>query len=207
MGGFLGSLTGSNTEGKLKAQRAEITKGRDQAKDQYTQGEGTAQGYMQPYVQGGQQFYDTYKNALLGGNNDWYHNNDALQESRRLDLLRQARASNAAGQYAGVDGSRSGPGALADARVNAENYYRALGLLQGGAAAGQNAAGNAAGIAQWGASGRAGADMNAANGLAQSYGESAKNSNTFAQNLLGLGGLAVQAYTGMPKPKTGNNIG
>jgi len=211
-GKLWGSITGDSAEEKLRKQRGEITAGRDAANSQYTNAETAAHGAMDPYVQGGRQFYDTYKNLLgMGTPEDqqraWggYLNNDVLQKSRQLDIMRAQRASNAGGNYGGVDGARSGVGALADSRVNYDNSQRYLQQVAGGAAAGQAAAGTDAQISQWGGAGRAGADMGAANGLANSYGESAKNANTFGKNLFdlfGTGGGLLAKYYGW-----GNNLG
>lgn len=210
LGGLIDSFTGKGAEKQLQNQRGAITSGRDTANSEYTRGETGAQGYLQPYRDQGGNAFKTYGDTLGINGADardaaqkTYLSDPVLQ--RQLDLQQKQR-----GQVANARGGwGSGADALAASRVNLQGYGDWQNRLGQMGQQGQAAAGQGANIAEWGASGRAGSDMGAANSLAQSYGESAKNSNTLAQNMIGLGGLAVSAYTGVPvgRPASSNNLG
>lgn len=208
MAGFLGMLTGGNANDRLNATRNEINAGRGRAQGEYTAGEATAQGYIQPWLdRGGRRMYD----ATLGLNgadpneaNKAYFNNRAGQEQLALQQKQRGWASNSRGGYGTATDS------LAAARINAGDYEKWRNRLAGVADQELGAAGTAAGISQWGAAGRAGAEQGATNALAQIGTQQAQNENTLAQNLIGAGSTLASLYTGMPmRPaqRRGNNIG
>lgn len=211
LGGLVDSFTGVGAEKQLQKGRDALTAGRDASNSEYAKGEAGAQGYLKPYQQQGGDAFRMYGDTLgVNGTGardaaqSTYLSDPVLQ--RQLDLQQKQRgwASNARGGWgAGAD-------ALAASRVNLQGYGDWQNRLAAAGQQGQAAAGQGAGIAQWGASGRGGADMGAAGGLNSSYGQSATNSNTFAQNLIGLGAIGVSAATGVPmggRPPGSNNLG
>ncbi len=164
---------------------------------------------FQPYLQGGQQDYATYRNALAngtggaGGFDEQYFGNGALQRSRQLDLMRTQRRSNAGGNF------QTGAGELADSRVNQDYYQtarndwlnREKGMVDLG----------------YGAAGASGAGyLNTGNALANAYGQNAQiqyqggkdlagADNTLVQNAIGATAAVGSFYGG--RGGGGNNNG
>ncbi len=193
---FLGSLgssfSGKGAEEQLQAGRNSINKNKTAAQGYYTGGEANALQYQQPWLnRGGRNYYD----ATLGINpnmsandaNKAYFGNQALQDQVALQQKQRGWMSNSRGGYGG------GADALAAARVNQENYGNWQNRLADVASGEERAANTASGISQWGAAGRAGAEMGAMGANTDLYKQSALNSNTLAQNTMGLGTLAAKA--------------
>jgi hypothetical protein len=211
MAGFFKQLakgiTGSGAEGELNKGVAAVGQGKTTTQGFYNEGETKAQGYIAPWLdRGGRRMYDATLGLSGAGARDaaqdTYLSDPILQRQLALQQKQRGWHSNARGGYG------SGADALAASRVNLQGYGDWQNRLAGVAGQELGAAGQAAGISQWGAAGRAGAEQSASNALGNLYQQKAQNANTLAQNMFGLGGLAVQAYTGMPMPKKqGNNIG
>lgn len=217
---MLGSLFDSFTG---KSARADIDKGigavqgnTGKAIAAITDYGGRARGEFDPYVQGGHASYDLGLDTLgvhgadaRSSAESLYNTDDFLAKQRDLDLKRSGWKTNAAGFGAATPGSMPGSGvaALADSRTRLAGYGDWQNKLLALGQQGQAAAGSAAGVEQ-----NTGAEIGNAygtegNSLASLYGNRANSENTFAQNLIGLGGLAVSAYTGMPTRRPGGGAG
>jgi hypothetical protein len=210
--GFFGDLVGGFTG---KSARKDIDKGigavnenTGKATGAITAGADEAKGYLDPYRQQGGRAFGMYGDTL-GVNGldararaqDIYTSDPILAQMRDLDAKKQGWAFNARGGYG------SGAHALASNRAMLENYGNWQGQLNQLGQQGQAAAGATANIAQQAGRDVAGAYGQNSAALAGLYGERAKTQNTLAQNMLGLGGLAVGAATGMPIGFGGNNLG
>lgn len=195
LGGLIDSFTGEGAKRELDAGIAAQTKGRDEALGAVRSSGQAAQGYISPYRDTGGRGFQLYADTLglngTGARGDaqkLYLSDDLLQ--RQLDQAQKQRgwASNARNQWGtGVD-------ALAAQRVSMENYGNWQNRLSGVGQQGQQAAGTAANIEQGTGAAEAGIYQNNANALAGLYGQKAQANNTFAQNLIGLGGTMVRAF-------------
>jgi phage-related protein len=207
-GDLWGGFTGDAADDELDKGVGAVNANTGKATGAITAGADKAQSYLSPYVQQGGRAYGMYGDALGVNGADAraraqgiYTSDPILQQMRDLDAKRSGWAFNARGGYG------SGAHALASNRAMLENYANWQNRLAQAGQEGQAAATGSANFSAQAGRDLAGAYGQSSNALASLYGEKAKAQNTFAQNMLGLGGLAVQAYTGMPKPKTGNDIG
>jgi hypothetical protein len=193
---FLGSFFGSD-------QKKAINQGYKQSNALMEKGYGDATGYynqaassFDPYVQQGQQGQQAYTNALglngAAGSQaayDAYASNPAMQAANNYGMDSLSKKYNALGQ------SDSGANRLAMARAGVENYDRYLNHLSGLGQQGLQATGAQSGVRQgqgdmamgYGAT-LAGNAINKGNALAQA-------SNIGINNLLGVAGLGIKAYT------------
>ena len=194
-GDLIDSFTGAGARRELDAGIAAQNQGRDQALGAVRSSGATAQSYITPYRDTGGRGFQLYADTMgingTGARDDaqkLYLSDDILQ--RQLDQAQKQRgwATNARNQWGtGVD-------ALAAQRVSLENYNNWQNKLGGIGQQGQQAAGTAANIEQNTGNAEAGIYQNNANALAGLYGQKAQANNTFAQNLIGLGGTMVRAF-------------
>lgn len=193
--GFLDSFTGKSARKDIDKGIAAVSKGRDDAIATYRAAGTEAKGYLEPYREGGEKGFNLY-NDTLGVNGTGardaaqgtYLSDDILQKQLALQQRNRGWASNARGAYA------TGADALAASRINLQGYGDWQNRLAGVGQQGQQAATTTAGIAQNEGAGVAGAYQNATGQTAGLYGQRAQTQNTLAQNLIGLGGVAVSAF-------------
>ncbi len=223
LGGLVDSFTGKGARRDIDKGIGAVQAGKTAAQGYYTQGEGNAQGYIQPFLnRGGREMYDAtlgLREGVAPGSRAAAQNNyfgdDVLQRQLDASLKRQGQVSNASGQ--GGYGARgygpwaSGQAGLAANRVMLQNYGNWQNRLAGVAGEEQNAAGTAAGISQWGAAGRAGVEQGANSALAGLYQNRAQTENALAQNIIGGIGAVGTFFGGRPAPQGGgqtygNNI-
>lgn len=206
--GIFDSFTGAAQKKQLgKAKAAAdgyLTTGQTDATNYTNEGFGQAQGYLQPYAQGGQQADTMYKNAL--GVNGAPAQSQFMSQYQSADPFRQWNEDQAQRslmrQMQAQGWGQSGVAALASARGSMErgsqdyqNYMNRLGQYAG---QGAQIAGQQSGLA----AGRGNALSNIAGGFAQqragneiNYGNAmAASEGVLMNNLLGLGGLATKAF-------------
>lgn len=202
LGGLVDSFTGAGARRQLEAGMEKATgvqtEARDQALGASRAGYAEARGYLRPYAENGQKASGLYNDTLGINGADarsraqaLYNSDDMLAQNRAYDLKRSGWQKNSSGDFS------SGTAALADSRIRMRGYGDWQNRL---GQAGQQGYGASAGLADiasrdgsaaagiydnWGR-GMAGAYQNGYNALAQ-------NENTFAQNLIGVGGLALRA--------------
>ena len=202
--GFFSNFSGGDSRRDIRNGLGQangyLTEGRDTAQGYYDRGYETSQGYLDPYIQGGLKGQGAYDD-LMGLNGpeararaqEQYYSSDALTQGKLgQDQNAMLRAMNARGS------SNSGAGALAAERVSQQNYGQFLdrynnraqqgfGAAQAGGANANQYAGNSANL-QYGTAQQMGANaISASNAMSQTR-------NTGMNNLLGLGGLALQGY-------------
>lgn len=196
-----GAFTGSSQKKAINAADKQATnalmQGYSDASGYYNQ---AASGY-DPYVQSGQQGQTAFMNALgLNGQAgaqsayDAYASNPALQAANNYGLDSLAKKYNSAGRM------DSGANQLAMSRAGVENWQNYTNQLSGLGQQGLQATGAQSAVRAgqgdmamgYGAT-RAGQAISKGNALAQ-------NASTGINNLLGLGGLAINAYTGWSNP-------
>lgn len=196
---LVGGFTGSAAKKQLNKGISAVKEGTQQQTGAYQTYGNQAQGYVAPYRESGERFNRLYGDAY-GVNGvpartaaqDLYLSDDVEGRGRTYDLSRSGRAMNASGNFT------SGTAALADSRIRDSRYWNWVNGLERGAGQGQNAAATSAGLAQQTGGQIGGAYGNQSGQLANLYGQQAANANTLAQNVIGVGGLAVSAATGMP---------
>ena len=205
MGNWLSAFTGSAGKKAINSSYNQANAAYDQgnvhARADIDKGYAEGKGYIDPIVQsggaGGKMYRDTLgingaeaRSAAQGT----YLSDDVLARIREQGIQRSGQVSNSAGGY------NSGAGALADSRVNLENYGNWQNRLAGQEARGDQAAGLGANLAYNTGQSQADREMSYASakaGAAVGKGAAlATNENTGINNLLKLGGLGVQAYTG-----------
>ena len=197
---FTGAAQAKTIKKGMQAGTSLIDTGQAGASNALSTQNAVAQGYVSPYMQSGGQFQQGY-NDLLGLNGDdarrvaqaRFTSDDLLNEQTRQGQNAALRLANARGM------GGSGAALLADARVRNEGYQRYLDRFQQGGQQGLAAAGlgadlasrygsNLASLIFGGAQQKAGIQMSGANALAQAQ-------SILPQNLLGLGSMALQAFT------------
>jgi hypothetical protein len=204
---IVGGFTGANARKDIDKGIGAVNANTGQATGAIRQYSDEAKGYLSPYRDQGGRAFGLYGDTLgvngadaRGVAQDLYTSDPILAKQRELDQKRTGWAFNARGGYGAP------VHALAESRANLENYGNWQNQLAGMGRQGQEAANTMAGIAQNEGAGIAGAYGQNSAQLANLYGERAKTQNTLAQNMLGLGGLAVSAFTGMPVGGM-NNLG
>ncbi len=202
------SFTGSGAKKELNKGIAAVNQGRDQAVGAFQQYGEQARGELDRYRdEGGKAF--TLHNDSAGVNGadargaaqGLYLSDDILAKTRADAIKRSGQMANAGGGY------NSGAAALAASRVNQQAYGDWQNRLAGIGQQGQQAATTMSGIDQNTGAGVAGSYQTGGQQAAGLYGQKALAANTLGQNLIGLGSLAVSAYTGMPtkSPNSGVN--
>jgi hypothetical protein len=198
---ILGAFTGSS-------QKKAINAADKQATNALMQGYSDASGYYNqaadlynPWIQQGQQGQTQYMNSLglngAAGSQaayDSYMSNPAYQSANNYALGNLEKKYNAGGL------SDSGANRLAMSRAAVEQYGAYQNQLSGLGQQGLQATGAQSGVRAgqgdmamgYGAT-RAGQAINKGNALAQ-------NASTGINNLLGLGGLGINAYTAWANP-------
>ncbi len=201
--GFTGKGAQKRLDQGLAQGTAALGQGRDAATGAIKSGGQEARGYLQPYREQGGRSYGLYGDTLgVNGADarksaqDLYLSDDILQQQLALQQKQRGWHSNSRGGYG------SGADALAASRINLLNYGNWQNRLYAAGQQGQQAATTTAGIAQNEGNALGSVHSGYGQGMAglyDSYGKSsAANANTLTQNILGLGGLAVSAMTGMP---------
>ena len=207
-----GSLTGSTAKKALSQANEQATaalgRGLADSTSSLNTGYGNAQGYLAGYGQQGQRANALYSQALgldgtaarqqfmdqfAGGDpfRQWNADQTARTMSRRLGSM----------GYRPQGGTMNLALARAGMERGSQDYDGYMNRLAAAAQQGQGIAGQQAGYAAQQGQGLAGlqsgfGQQQAANAI--NYGNAqAQQSNALMQNLLGLGGLAVSAYTGM----------
>lgn len=211
---FWGSLTGSTQKKQINNAYAKANDAygtaNENARGEIDKGYSTATGYINPIIESGRAGGKLYQDTLgvngadaRSAAQDTYLSDDLLQRTRALDLKRSGQVSNAGGGY------NSGAGALADSRVNLQNYGNWQNRLQGEQARGDAASMTGAQLAFNTGQAQANREMSygsAMGGSAIGQGQAlAANANTGINNLLKLGGLAVSAFTGTPNGLGGSS--
>lgn len=169
------------------------------AAGQLTEGFDTARGYIDPYATSGRQYQGVYDD-LMGLNGDEARargqgiiTSDPLWSGA---LAQQSQAAQRALNARGLGGS--GTAALAGQRVLLENYNNVLNRYQQGGQQGMAAAGMGADIASRYGSDRAGLTYGVGQQLAgnriNQANAMAASRNTLTNNLLGVAGVAVNAF-------------
>lgn len=202
LGGLIDSFTGEGAkrtlrEGMDKSADA-LRQGQDHQVGAIRTGGAEARGYLRPYADAGGRSYGLYNDTLglngadaRGRAQDLYNSDDMSGRQRAYDLSRSGRMQNASGSF------NSGTAALADSRIRMQGYGDWQNRLMQGGQQGQQASAGMANIAQGEGNALAGAysgyGRDLANVYGQGYGALAQADNTFAQNLIGAGGLALKA--------------
>lgn len=203
---FLGALTGSDSRRYAQNAREEnqrqLTAGYDANRGYATNAYNTATGRLSPYEQGGRSAYQSYQNFL--GMNGQPAQQSALSAYSGFNPYMQAeqqRLMQAGDRRAAATGQfGSGMNALARARVSDETAYRNysdyLGRLGGMAQQGVSTAGQMAGLDTNYGNTMIGVENNLrqgnVNNQTQYYNALDRANQSGAQNIIGLGGLAVQ---------------
>ena len=202
LGGLVDSFTGAGARRQLEAGMDKATgvqtEARDSALGASRAGYAEARGYLRPYAESGQKASGLY-NDTLGVNGaeararaqGLYNSDDMLAQNRAYDLKRSGWQKNASGDFG------AGTAALADARIRMRGYGDWQNRLGQAGQQGYSASAGLADIASRDGSAAAGIYDNWGRGMAgtyqQGYNALAQNENTFAQNLIGVGGLALKA--------------
>lgn len=197
--GFWDAFTGKSARKDIDKGIAAVNAGTDKAVGAFQQYGEQARGELAPYREQGAKAFTTY-NDTLGINGTaardaaqgTYLSDPVLAQQRALDLKRSGQVQNASGSF------NSGTAALADSRVRLQDYGNWQNRLAGVGQQGQQAATTTAGIDQNTGAGIASSYQNSGAQTANLYGQRAQTQNALAQNLIGLGGIAVSAMTGMP---------
>lgn len=200
--GLVDSFTGAGAKKDIQAgmdkATGALTDSRNSALGASRAGYAEARGYLRPFAESGGRAYGLY-NDTLGVNGadarrqaqDLYNSDDMLAQNRAYDLKRSGWQKNASGDFG------AGTAALADARIRMRGYGDWQNRL---GQAGQQGYGAAAGLSDIAAR-----EGGAAAGIHDNYGRNmastyqggynalAQADNTFAQNLIGVGGLALKA--------------
>lgn len=213
---LIGSFTGSKARKELDAANMQATnalaQGRSEAIGSTQRGYDMASSALQPYTSRGNAASDMYANALgINGHpaqrqfaanfQGWNPYADAEADMASRSIARRAAAQG----FGGSDGVTQLALARAGMERGGQNWRDYLGALQGQAGQGAQMAGAQAGLAS--AYGNSLANIQAGFGQQQAsnainFGNAkAQNSNVFANNLMGLAGLGVSAYTGMRRPQ------
>jgi hypothetical protein len=201
--GFTGKAQKQHIQQGIDAANADLAKQTGAIND----ASGKYQAGFQPYVQGGQQDYATYRNALANGTGGpggfdqrYFDPEGPLNQARQIDIDRQRRLSNAGGNYGGADGGRSGIGALADSRVNYQNYYGAqqdwLNRQKGMVDLGYGATRDSGSGYMQSAGLLSGAYGQNADRLMKGYGDMAENDSTGLKNSLAVAGTVAKFIPG-----------
>lgn len=202
LGGLVDSFTGAGAKRQIEAGMEKagtaLIDARQGALGATKAGYAEARGYLRPYAESGGRASGLYSDTLgVNGADarrqaqDLYNSDNLLAENRAYDLKRSGWQKNASGDFG------AGTAALADARIRMRGYGDWQNRL---AQAGQQGYGAAAGLSDI-----AGREGNAAAGIYDNWGRAqagtyqngynalAQADNTFAQNLIGVGGLALKA--------------
>lgn len=208
-----GSLTGSTGKKALSQANEQATaalgRGLGDSTASLKSGYGDAQDFLSGYGQQGQRANALYSQALgldgAGPRQQFMDQFAGADPFRQWNMDQTARTVS---RRLGSMGYRpqGGTMSLALARTGLErgsqDYESYMNRLAAAAMQGQGVAGQQAGYAARQGEGLAGLQSGFAQqhaGNAINYGNAqAQQSNALMQNLLGLGGLAVSAYTGMP---------
>ena len=207
-----GSLTGSTGKKALSQANEQATaalgRGLADSSASLTGGYDQAQGYLSGYGQQGQRANALYSQALgldgAGPRQQFMDQFAGADPFRQWNMDQTARTvSRRLGSmgYRPQGGTMSLGLARAGMERGSQDYEGYMNRLAAAAQQGQGIAGQQAGYAAQRGQGLAGLQSGFAQqhaGNAINYGNAqAQQSNALMQNLLGLGGLAVSAYTGM----------
>jgi hypothetical protein len=207
-----GSLTGGTQQRYLDQANRQATgflqQGQRDAEGHLRTGYGEAQGYLTPYGDQGRRANALYSQAI--GLDGAGARRNFLSQYAGADPFRQFNDDQASRslsrRYAAMGMGGSGAMALGLGRAQLErgsqDYENYLNRLAGAAGQGQGIAGQQAQLA----SGHGGQMAGLAGGFAQQHAGNAinyanaraQNAGVLMNNLMGLGGLAISAYTGMP---------
>lgn len=211
-GAFTGSAAKNQAAATKTANDGYANAGATASQGFLKQGYDASVGRMQPYADGGRRGYDQYNNMLgLGGAGAQQGAMAAYQAANPYQQAEQQRLMQAGDRRAAATGQfNSGLGALARARTSDEvanrNYQQYMGQLQGMGQQGMQASGAMAGYDQNYAQGRVGvqnAQTGQLTGNQNAYNTQWNQGNqAFAQNLMGVAGLGLQAG-GLFKPTGG----
>ena len=201
--GFWGSFTGDDQADAARASAGwgikHLNKMGDIALNEYDQGYGQAQQYLDPYMQSGQAGQEMYSNLLglngmdaRGSAQNILMSDPAFQGQLGQDQNAMLRAMNAQGR------SNSGAGALAAERVFQQNYGNTLNRYAGLGQQGMQAAGQAGSLAA--TLGQQRGDLQFGKGQLQANlkmgGTNASNAAKTGgiNNMLSLAGTAAKAF-------------
>lgn len=195
---FTGAGAKKNIQQGMDQSIGALGQARDQAAGAIRSGATEARSYYSPYIQQGGKAYGLYSDTLgVNGADarsraqDTYNSDDMLARQRALDLKRSGQQQNASGSF------NSGAAALADSRTRLQGYGNWQDRLQAAGQQGYVASAASANIAQGegNALGQTYSDYGrgAASTYQGGYNALAQADNTFAQNLIGVGGLALKA--------------
>jgi hypothetical protein len=200
--GLLSSFFGKDQRRDLERARAESEAAMAQGAQQQDTRYSEAEGMYQPYAQQGQEANTFYNDVLMnrGDATERFSANPLFNGELASNFMAAQRAGNAAGWGAGKE-------ALAGQRVFGQTAGSWLDRYRDQGAQGLTATNQMAGL-------RAGRGDNAMGygatraGNAINFGNAmAANRNTGINNLMGLGGLAVNAFTGGMKPNLTGDVG
>ena len=206
-GGFTGDTAKKYANEAYANSTRELQAGRDQSVGALNTGYDRAASALQPYQQQGAQANTLWGQFMgLGGHDAQkqafadYQSSPYQQYQQNQITRAMGRQANAGGYYNSGRADYATSRALADR--GAQDYDSYMNRLQAGGQQGYGAANTLGGYAMGNGQNlaniytgygqqQAGNEIQRSNALAQA-------SNTFGNNLLKLGGLAVSAYTGMP---------
>ena len=223
--GLWGSFTGRDQQrdiqGGAARARGYLDSGRTNARGDITGGRDRAMGMINPYIQSGQRGQTAYEDTL--GLNGQGARNKAFETGYVNDPALAYRKEQTGNQInslmrkynAGGAGVNSGAAALGAGRIESENFDRDWGghqnRLQGLGQQGMQASQFGAGLEYGSGKDLAGIETGYAQNQAslsqREAGDMANSRGTFMNNLMGLGGLAISAYTGMPMGGRGGGGG
>jgi hypothetical protein len=211
LGELVGSLTGSTARRHLQEANREsrdfLRQGQEGSEQALNRGYGEAQGYLNPYAQQGQRANALYGRAVgLDGAdaqrqffNEYAGSNPFRQYNE--DQANRGLARRFASMGFSPGGGTASLGlARASLDRGAQDYENYINRLAAASGQGAQIAGQQSGLAMGYGQGLAGirggfAQQNAANAI--NYGNAqAQNANVFGQNMIGLAGTAIRAYTG-----------
>lgn len=197
--GFFGSFFGSDQrkdiENANRQATSSLTQGRDAALGEYR----TAEGYMQPYAQQGQQANALYANSIgangLGAQQQAFSQYAGSDPFRAANQLYAAKADQNRYNARGWSGNASLAAARASQERGATDWNAHLTRLAGMGQQGMQASGSMAGIRTGMGDLQSGFGQQMA-GNAVNYGNAmASSRNIGTQNMLGLGGMLLGGFS------------
>lgn len=197
-GDLYGSFTGSSGKKQIEAGKAESDADLDKGLSTVGTNYGAGRSELTPYATGGQTAYTSYLDSLgLNGADkaktasDAYFNNPVNQQINQLTQKANTRAYTAQGM--------GNSGASTQGLTNAllKNWQAYQSQLSGAGQQGQQAATGVAGLFQGEGDAEASLYNQKAGNAISSSNALAKNSGTFANNLISLAGAGAKAYSGM----------